>query len=1336
MRNMLQLNSNGRRGVFKTGVFALLFAVGCLLVLPGCRSPIDSRNAAENRTGTLSLTIGERGLERTIMPETKLGDFVAFNLRFVARSDDDTYFTRRWTGSTGAIELDVGVWDLHVTAYLPGGEHGEYLDAARGGLYGPYAIEVLPGETAFGSVRLYPITEGEGTFSWDIGLPGNVVTARMEIKRVHCDGESYSWVYYLVGGRPLVAVRHGITLPAGRYRVVIAVENNLGERAMASEILHVYRNMTSGFALVLDDSHFIGPSPELGLAEWLALLRAFAQSGGEYLIELSGDEYITPEQAILPGSAWSDNRNDITITLRGAGPEPSNVRLSANGVLFQVDSGITLILDENVTLVGRSADGNGGEDNNASLVSVGTGGALVMNKGARITGNTATGNWIGGGVYVLGGTFVMHGGEVFGNTATGWATAANSSSGGGVYVRDGTFIMHGGKVSGNTATGWGSSGGGVRLNGGTFTMHGGEVSGNTATGTNIGGGVLVGGGSTFTMQGGEVSGNTATGGGSGGGVRVSGTFTMQGGEVSGNTATGDNSGGGVRVLDWSGATFRIINGVIYGNEAEHGNRRNMAYGFAALALSNFGTATAQHGTFYDGNWQSKGDLFSRNLTIHVIDGVLVNIPMIAITTQPAAMTNITVGSISGNLTVAASVTQGASLSYQWFANTTNSNVGGTAIWGATGANFAIPTGLVLGTHYFFVEVSATEGAMPVRSSVAVVNVSAVITITTQPTAITNEMVGSISGSLTVAAYVTHWVTSLSYQWFSNTTNSNVGGTAISGATGTSFAIPTDLALGTHYFFVEVRATEGAMPVRSSVAVVNVIARITYLVVANGTANTVDSTQLTFTFSREPVGLVAGNITLTAGTGSATRGTLSGSGTTWTLGITGVRQGNITVAIDHADIEAGERTVAVHGTLPTAIPLGGSFTDTDHAADRIGGVITWTLPANTGGVLGYRIYLGQGSTSATAVRLPGTSAPVFVADSPAATSVGVPAGTVLPSGATWFLIYSFNVHGNSAGRLAVPIADIIEINNTFGSFTVNAVSTRNPVTFASNVLTIRANGRYTISGTSTIDRIDVATGLTDVNITLSSVNINVSALGSSGGRAFDIVGSSTVNLTLTGNNVLRSGSGNAGIGVGQGASLLITGESTGSLDVTGGDGGGTGTVASAGGAGIGGRSSGNAGIRSAGNITIMGGTVTARGGNGSNGSNAFSGVGGSSFHASGGSGGGAGIGGAGGGNGAGGVVSRGDYNAGGPGGGGGSITIGAGATVNSFGGIGGSGGNPTPSISTAHGGHGASIGGGGGGGGGSLIAHGGRGGDARGTSANMSPSGIWAENGGMGEELSR
>jgi len=208
--------------------------------------------------------------------------------------------------------------------------------------------------------------------------------------------------------------------------------------------------------------------PEGTPAEQPAWLRANAQSGGEFVIELSGNLSLSLDEASL-NLPW--NVGDVTLTLRGTGAMRS-ISLSENGTLFSVGSGLTLVLDSTISLQGRPG-------NNNHLVRVDYGGTLVMNEGSRIAGNTntASGSWnAGGGVRVnSGGTFVMYGGEISGNASDGeWS---HHNDGGGVHVSDGgIFDMRGGTISGNRAV---NRGGGV-FNAGTFHMSDGVVYGNDA----------------------------------------------------------------------------------------------------------------------------------------------------------------------------------------------------------------------------------------------------------------------------------------------------------------------------------------------------------------------------------------------------------------------------------------------------------------------------------------------------------------------------------------------------------------------------------------------------------------------------------------------------------------------------------------------------------------------------------------------------------------------------------------------------------------------------------------------------------------------------------------
>jgi uncharacterized repeat protein (TIGR02543 family) len=171
------------------------------------------------------------------------------------------------------------------------------------------------------------------------------------------------------------------------------------------------------------------------LAAKLSWLQTNAQSNGNYILEVSANESISPTTLSYSG------KTNIGITLRGTGAVRT-VSLSSNGAMFTVASGVTLTLDNNITLQGRSSNTN-------SLVRVNSGGTLVMKAGSTVTGNTyyaSNSSTYGGGVYVSG-TFTMSGGTISGNTVS-----SDTCYGGGVYVSSGTFTKTGGTIYGYSAS--------------------------------------------------------------------------------------------------------------------------------------------------------------------------------------------------------------------------------------------------------------------------------------------------------------------------------------------------------------------------------------------------------------------------------------------------------------------------------------------------------------------------------------------------------------------------------------------------------------------------------------------------------------------------------------------------------------------------------------------------------------------------------------------------------------------------------------------------------------------------------------------------------------------
>ena len=344
------------------------------------------------------------------------------------------------------------------------------------------------------------------------------------------------------------------------------------------------------------------PDPAMTLAAQLDRLRTSA-AGSYYILYVRASESLNPR---VLDSANLNGRSGITLRLRSTGSQHT-VSLASIGALFTVESGVTLVLENNVRLRGLN--------NTQSLVLVRSNGVFIM-EGGEISGNRGS---FGGGVNVTsGGTFTMRGGEISENNATGGGGVAvvgtfnmengiirNNSTdgnGGGVTVGSGgTFTMWNGGIYSNRAR----NGGGVHLNDGavaTFVMHNGRITGNRAidlitSGTSLsGGGILLRGG-IFTMNGGVISGNTVTGVGTrGGGVSINpstnftGTFNMVDGEIHSNTVIGGTLGatplgmGGGVFVSRNGGIFTKTGGTIQGEDGGNGNIiRNTATGPAVTS---------------------------------------------------------------------------------------------------------------------------------------------------------------------------------------------------------------------------------------------------------------------------------------------------------------------------------------------------------------------------------------------------------------------------------------------------------------------------------------------------------------------------------------------------------------------------------------------------------------------------------------------------------------------------------------------------------------------------------------------------------------------------------
>lgn len=165
------------------------------------------------------------------------------------------------------------------------------------------------------------------------------------------------------------------------------------------------------------------------------------------------------------------------------------------------------------------------------------------------------------------------------------------------------------------------------------------------------------------------------------------------------------------------------------------------------------------------------------------------------------------------LFVTAATSDGGVLSYQWYQNSVDSTDGGTPI-GSNSLSYTPPTDTV-GVRYYYVIVtntisdngdggrktaSATSGTAAVeinsKTNAAVPNIAA------HP-ANNAYLINTSAAALTVSVSVSDGGV-LSYQWYSNASNSNSGGTAV--GTNSSSYTPSTAVAGTLYYYVVITNT--------------------------------------------------------------------------------------------------------------------------------------------------------------------------------------------------------------------------------------------------------------------------------------------------------------------------------------------------------------------------------------------------------------------------------------------------------------------------------------------------------------------------------------------------
>lgn len=325
--------------------------------------------------------------------------------------------------------------------------------------------------------------------------------------------------------------------------------------------------------------------------------------------------------------------------------------------------------------------------------------------------------------------------------------------------------------------------------------------------------------------------------------------------------------------------------------------------------------------------------------------------------------------------------------------------------------------------------------------------------------------------------------------------------------------------------------------------------------------------------------------------AASTGTLSASGGDEGAGIGGAINSGGTITISGGTVTAngGECGAGIGGGY---LGAGGSVVIKGGTVTAVGGTNGSGIGNGSGtGVSGTCIISG-GSVTASTIGpvvyyddaktkkaypvtvslpdIPSTAVSYTVnSGSPASCSTDSSGGLYLwlPLSSSTTLVFS---HGSNSYTVSCAVAE-----GATNSFTPTMTS----YGLAGGSVSITKSGTYSVTsaGDTTPNNITISGGIT-AYLTLDNADIDVSA--KPGTCAFAIGSGSTVYLTVTGSNTLKSGLSCAGINVHNGTVLQITADSSGTLTVTGGDKG----------AGIGG-----GGGSTCGTIRIGGGTIVANGG---------------------------------------------------------------------------------------------------------------------------------------------
>ncbi|WP_315237958.1 hypothetical protein, partial [Capnocytophaga granulosa] len=266
----------------------------------------------------------------------------------------------------------------------------------------------------------------------------------------------------------------------------------------------------------------------------------------------------------------------------------------------------------------------------------------------------------------------------------------------------------------------------------------------------------------------------------------------------------------------------------------------------------------------------------------------------------------------------------------------------------------------VGTAYYYVVVHSDCGDDK-ASQRAKITIQSLPAITTQPATLSKPCKDS-----TLTLSIAHTGDgNRSVQWYKNTTNSNTGGTAISGETANTFTVPTG-TVGTTYYYAVVSSDTGCTPAVSSVAEVIVQSLPAITTQPAALSKLCKGASLTLTIAHSGDGNRSvqwyKNTTNSSTGGTAISGETANTFTVPT-GTVGTTYYYAVVSSDTVCTPAVSNVAEVVVTEPTAIDTNLSTTEKKYCKDQSAGVLDLLIKAKGTAPFTYKWYKAANATDA-------------------------------------------------------------------------------------------------------------------------------------------------------------------------------------------------------------------------------------------------------------------------------------------------------------------------------------------------------------------------------------